>query len=1264
METKIRDSEEIAKELNDKYVELWNAFQHRETSDLDTLQKALGYISQAVEQTTSSSCTKSNTRATYLMNLTQCHGLLFDVTGSTNHLEESIRAARLAVETVPNNSRWRPLCHVNLSDVLSRWYLTMGAKEPNCFLEALDQARSAVATADTQSEYFTTARCTLAARLGTYFEHIDQNESSLDEAIQIGKDLVRSVPETDKNYGTCIVNLAADLQCRYQRYGKLADLKTAKEYFTRAIEALPSDSGNYKVAVKGFAGAIHDIADITGQGDDVEDAIRRVTSIENGVQNEQELAKIHHEKSRLYNLKYRLFSDTNALDLSVRSAEIALCKIPKDSPLRSPIVRNLSNVLRTRAELQMSSQDFDTAIGYLREYLDSTVDKPAQRERAYIDIGNLLSSKYSYFGGVVHLEECLDVRRKILDLLPRDHKDRPDRLHDIAVSLRDHFKHFGEISFIDESIKLEREAIETISSEDLGRARLLDGLSYSLSIRYRLTGNSQDLEEAVKASELAVALAPAHGTSRATYLNGLSNRLQSRFSRTKDRSDIDRATAAVNDAIRAEVDNASSQQVYLTTLSNCLASRYDAFGESLDLDQSIEVARKNIKLTPSSNPRRIDLLHNLGLRLQTKYFNTSYKEEKLKYLNEAHDIAVQCVDSTLEESPDLPGYLTQLANRQLFLAGFMEGAEDEKLLAQLRLAASTFERGFSKTYDTPLGRITNGEYGGYCYLQLKDFEKAGSLLSEAVNLFRHASPLSLEDHDRQRQLRGLSGISSLACTAFLEMKNAEKGLEILEAGRGIMANIAIGNHADLADVREADPSLQRRYITLRDTISKPLQSSEESVSFQADLVAKRTADLTELESVEARIRSLPGLERFNQSLSADDFKRLAALGPVIAFCTPVNLRCNAIIITSTSIEALPLPNLVYSDIKAQIDLVVGTDRLSTTAPSRRGVANKKMKNLLEWTWDKAIHPVLQHLSLLGDKELEPQYKPRVWWVTSGPMGLLPLHAAGKGQTHPLQNAYTHVISSYIPSFSSLAFARQCQAKVDIASPSMALITMPQTPGGLAPLTTDEESHAVHEAFSTCGNIYAQLHELRQPSAKEVLGHIMSDSVDILHLACHAEPNLDDPANTALLFGADPSASKPDPVPVSSLRKFHTSLQANRRPPRLAYLSACCTAQQYDLRLIDENIHLASAFQLIGFPSVCGTLWEADDAAAVIVAKAFYEELFRLDAVSMGETGRGRKEDNIARAMDFATGVYRRTKLGRGSAASNVLAWGSFIHIGA
>ena len=59
---------------------------------------------------------------------------------------------------------------------------------------------------------------------------------------------------------------------------------------------------------------------------------------------------------------------------------------------------------------------------------------------------------------------------------------------------------------------------------------------------------------------------------------------------------------------------------------------------------------------------------------------------------------------------------------------------------------------------------------------------------------------------------------------------------------------------------------------------------------------------------------------------------------------------------------------------------------------------------------------------------------------------------------------------------------------------------------------------------------------------------------------------------------------------------------------MAYLSACHTARNLSVELLDESIHLAGAFHLAGFRGVVGTLWAVSDRAAVEIAADFYHAL--------------------------------------------------------
>jgi CHAT domain-containing protein len=70
-----------------------------------------------------------------------------------------------------------------------------------------------------------------------------------------------------------------------------------------------------------------------------------------------------------------------------------------------------------------------------------------------------------------------------------------------------------------------------------------------------------------------------------------------------------------------------------------------------------------------------------------------------------------------------------------------------------------------------------------------------------------------------------------------------------------------------------------------------------------------------------------------------------------------------------------------------------------------------------------------------------------------------------------------------------------------------------------------------------------------------------------------------------------------------------TLELNLTHARMAHLSACSTAQNRATQLSVEVIHVASGFQVAGFPHVVGCLWPSTDSVCVEVASKLYSALF-------------------------------------------------------
>ena len=137
---------------------------------------------------------------------------------------------------------------------------------------------------------------------------------------------------------------------------------------------------------------------------------------------------------------------------------------------------------------------------------------------------------------------------------------------------------------------------------------------------------------------------------------------------------------------------------------------------------------------------------------------------------------------------------------------------------------------------------------------------------------------------------------------------------------------------------------------------------------------------------------------------------------------------------------------------------------------------------------------------------------------------------------------------------------------------MLTVTMPTTPGASSlsgvTIEADEIIHSV-QGFS-------QVVKLEQPTADCVLRTLPDCS--IAHFACHGVSATNPADSHLLLLGGTGEADKLRVKDIAALK-----LPA----ARLAYLSACSTANSTSQELADEVTHVVSSFHIAGFINVIG-----------------------------------------------------------------------------
>ncbi|MGH3947521.1 MAG: CHAT domain-containing protein [Pseudonocardiaceae bacterium] len=371
-------------------------------------------------------------------------------------------------------------------------------------------------------------------------------------------------------------------------------------------------------------------------------------------------------------------------------------------------------------------------------------------------------------------------------------------------------------------------------------------------------------------------------------------------------------------------------------------------------------------------------------------------------------------------------------------------------------------------------------------------------------------------------------------------------------------------------------------------------------------IDRRMALAQEWDESVARIRKLLGFEDFFKSPTLDKLLTAASGGPVVI----VNVsqrRCDALIVQERAVTPCPLPQLTGEEVVDRANGYLETLQSAETAADihdearrqrreRPGMAGRQavqraeraladaavateamLTDLLGWLWDVIAEPVLTELKL-NHAPGQGDTWPRVWWCPTGPLNLLPLHAAGRhgdlGDSS-FRTVMDRVISSYTPTLRALLEARKPIDGAMIDNDRLLVVGLAESPGqrplrGVA-AELDVLAELVPEQRRTV---------LKGPAATRAAVQRELQTHRWVHLSCHGKQELDDPSGGGLALHDG----------VLSISDIATQ----RHYAEFAGLSACKTATG-GINLLDEAITLAAALHYTGYRHVIGTLWSVYDS---------------------------------------------------------------------
>ena len=1080
---------------------------------------------------------------------------------------------------------------------------------------AIDAARAAVDSSPPGDPGRPVQLLALGVSLMARFERTGEL-ADVDAAVATAQAVVDSNPDHAALRATAMTELGSALRIRFERTGELADVNAAIEAAQAAVDSTPADDSARPARVSALGVALLARHRRTGELRDLN------ASVEAGHAAVAATAAgdMSGRAARLSNLGIALgvrFERTGQradADAAIEVGRAALEATPADHPDRALRLSNLSIALRSRFDRAGDLRDLDEAIADCQAAVDVTPPDDIKKAVYLSNLCSALQTRYARLGDQPDLDGAIAAGRASVEAAPADKGGLPLALSHLAGALRARFERTGRLADLDEAIHVLRAAVDATPVNHTNRPVYLSNLGNALDVRFERTGELADLDEGIQAVRAAVDLSPVGEPWRINYLTSLGNALRRRFERTGDTAALNEGIRVGQAAVNLALPGDPLRAGCLSNLAILLEARCASTGSATDLDTAIESLREAVDAAPADDPDRTMYQSNLGKALLSRFGRTEMPDD----LDAAVDAFQGAVDTTPADHPRRAGLLYNLG------IGLRARFEECGRPADRDAAVSVFAEAAGVDSAAPVVRVRTARVAAAMIAEA-DPGQAANLLEAAVRLLAEVAPRQLGRGEQQNALGEFAGLASDAAALVLagtgngstRQQRAARALSLLEAGRAVLLSQALDTRDDLADLRRHDPRLAERFTDLRNRLNQPedpatagaAAGTGPAVTAPGWAVDERHRLAGELADTLAAIRAIDGFASFGLPPSTGELLAEAAQGPVVTFNVS-HYRSDALLLTQDGISLVELPGFSQAALVDHImafqeaQLVAGDLYASRSA---RKAAQRSMNDILGWLWEAAARPTLH---ALGYDRPPPDASawPRVWWATGGLLSLLPIHAAGLHAESATDSRTWHsvmdlVVSSYTPTIRALRYARQHAS--DAGSPGRSLIVgMPTTPG----LTDGGRLLNVPAEIAQLRSLLPHPVVLTEPSGPHgtelsttptranVFRHLPGSS--IVHFACHGASHPGDPSRSLLVLHDYDSV----PLTVASLAGIqHDQLQ-------LVYLSACRTAYTGKAELIDEALHMASAFQLAGARHVIGTLWELNDALAVDIAVDFYRGL--------------------------------------------------------
>lgn len=891
-------------------------------------------------------------RTSHVLDLLTVLDLRYAETGTAEDLVEAIFYYRQEMAGIPANDPAKIKLFEGLFGHLSTLYTQTNV--PDDLDQAIQLAREALAAVPQDHPVRVKFTHDLAHTLALRYA-LSTQMADLEESVSYATTVLELLGLQSPAAAKYANKLGRGLQLGYQRSNTLAELEAAIRFSTTALELCPRGqqtaenldlvAGNLSLRFE-HVGSLTDLHRAIELG---EEAV--AVSVAEGTQ--ERLYYLGTQSVRLRR-RYKLTGDAEDLETAIAYGVAA---VEGDHPDRGYFMGDLVNALRARYERRGELIDLRRAIEYAEELWEVMPRGGANRLRAGLCLASGLELRYRITGDARDLERAVEFSLECVKETPQGDPLRAQCLDGLANSLFARFQHSLDrnIDDLQNAITHGEEAVACAEGTAAARAGYLKNQAFRLRCRYSYSGAMEDLQQAAILSEGALAdpMSTAHHDilHHSCRLDGLAGSLADRFNRTGAVEDIQRAVTYARESLEAAPPGHLQRAARLMALAEDLRKMHHqehGAGKSSaikGLQDAIMYASEALELTPLNSPFLPRYFSNVSRMFWCLHEQTGGSEDMMQSILFEEEALL----ATEDTSPFKAMIHYDLAQKLFKRFEVTNSVEDVgQCLSHLR---SAWNRSQSDSqdqvrvlvallFDHASHAIRRVAEETLAMSLLPSPEEASSILEGAVLLLQRVGLRSMARDDQQHRVIQLVGLAERAASAAIEAgKPAYDALKLLELSRGIIMGLVIDCREDMSDLQKTQPALFSQYNILRAEIDRPLLEWDDIAQVdslhtvdgiinhtqrqdRSHLREIRVRAASEMELTIEKIRTLPGFERFQLPPSPQQFMAMAAHGPIVIFVSNC-CRSDAIIITATAINSMPLPKLHNNEISNWLDRIQG-----------------------------------------------------------------------------------------------------------------------------------------------------------------------------------------------------------------------------------------------------------------------------------------------------------------------------------------------------